>query len=244
MKKLQSVAKKFLLCLLMCVLALKAPELQYNYVRGKVQKATVYVTNETRTSGGSGSHVIAPSGKVYILTNAHVCKVGKNGSVFITDDFGRTVPRKILEVSNFTDLCLIEPLPNYHGALKVGHDVYPGEIVASVGHPTLMPTTMSKGEVIGQAEIDVFDHVIQDSDDKCDASKNRIIEVNSFFGPVSICVLHLNANLTTTTILPGNSGSPQIDAYGDLNGVFFAGNEANWGFSVTLKDVKEFLLPY
>lgn len=242
-----SAVKTAFICLLVCITALKGPEIHYDYIRNKVAKTTVLVTNPERTRGGSGSHVVAPSGKVYILTNAHVCALGKkDGIVFITDDFGRTIPRRILEVSNFTDLCLVEPLPNYQGALKLGSEVRPGQIVASVGHPTLMPTTMSRGEIIGEKEVDVMDHVMNpfDTDDKCNLPKNKIIEVDTFFGPMKICVVHVKANLTTTIILPGNSGSPQVDFWGNLNGVFFAGNQANWGLSITLTDIKSFLKPY
>jgi S1-C subfamily serine protease len=243
---LKSAAKPVLICVLVATIALKGPETHYNYIRNKVQKTTVLVTNQARTSGGSGSHVIAPSGQVYILTNAHVCSVGKeDGIVYITDNFGRTIPRRILEVSDFTDLCLVEPLPNYHGALKLGSNVRPGQIVASVGHPSLMPTTMSRGEIIGEAEVDVLDHVMNplDEEDTCNLPKNRIIK-GGFFGLVSYCVIHVKANLTNVIILPGNSGSPQVDFWGNLNGVFFAGNRANWGLSITLSDVKAFLQPY
>lgn len=245
LQQVKYISKIVFIAFLCAVISVKGPEIHYNYIRNKVQKTTVLVTNKDKTSGGSGSHVIAPSGKVYILTNAHVCSVGQDGIVYITDDYGRTIPRRILEVSDFTDLCLVEPLPNYHGALKLGSNVSPGQIVASVGHPSLMPTTMSRGEIIGESEVDVLDHVINplDETDTCNLPKNRIIQ-GGFFGLTKYCVIHVKANLTNVIILPGNSGSPQVDFWGNLNGVFFAGNRANWGLSITLKDVKEFLRPY
>lgn len=226
---------------------LKAPELHYNYIRSKVQKTTVMVTNAARTSGGSGSHVVAPSGRVYILTNAHVCNLSKTKEIYITDDFGRTIPRRIIEVSDFTDLCLVEPLPNYKGALKIGSEPNPGQIVAAIGHPSLMPTTMSRGEVIGQQEVDVTDHIMDPSDkeDKCNLPKNKIVDVDDiFFGSFKVCTIHINANLTTAVILPGSSGSPLIDFWGRMVGVMFAGNRANWGVAVTQNDVQRFLKPY
>lgn len=243
---IQNLGKTALICFLVGLTALKGPELHYNYIRGKVQKTSVYVTNEARTSGGSGSHVIAPSGKVYIITNAHVCAIGKDSTIFITDDYGNTIPRKILEISKITDLCLIEPLPNYHGALKIGSEVTAGQIVAAIGHPSLMPTTMSRGEVIGAEVIDVFDHYMDplDSNDKCDLPKNKILEIESFFGPLKVCTVHINATLTTATSLPGSSGSPLVDFYGNLVGVVFAGNRANWALAVTLSDVTNFLKSY
>jgi len=232
---------------LLCIsVAIKGPEFHYDYVRNKVQKTTVLVTNETKTRGGSGAHVIAPSGKVYIITNAHVCNLSKDANIFITDNFGRTIPRRILEISNFTDLCLVESLPNYQGALKLGSDVRSGQIIAAVGHPILMPTTMSRGEIIGVKEVDVFDHIMDvfDKNDKCDLPKNRIIQIDTFFGPITACFVHVKANLTTSVVLPGSSGSPMVDFYGNLVGVIFAGNQANWGLAITLADINLFLKPY
>lgn len=232
--------------ILVATTAIKGPEIHYNWVRNKVKPATVVVTNEEGNSGGSGFHVKAPSGQVYIMTNAHVCEVGKNGVIYIQDDYGRSIPRQIIEVSKVTDLCLVQALPNPKSYLKVGAEPKPGQIVAAVGHPQLMPTTMSRGEVIGQQEVDVLDHFINptDPEDRCDLPKNKKIRVNTFFGPQTACVVHINANLTTAVILPGNSGSPVVGFYGELVGVFFAGNQANWGLAVTLKDVKQVLSVY
>lgn len=244
--KLVKFLRNLVVALLIMAFIVKAPELHYNYVRNKVQKTTVMVTNKEGNSGGSGSHIKAPSGKIYILTNAHVCNLSKDGTVYITDDYGRTIPRRIIEKSDFTDLCLVEALPNYHSYLKVGSEPSTGQIVAAVGHPALMPTTMTRGEIIGQSEVDVFDFIIGLDDDgrECNLPKNKIIKINSIFGQLDACVVHLKANLTTTAILPGNSGSPMVDFYGNMVGVYFAGNRANWGIAITVADINAFLKPY
>lgn len=244
LNRTRKVLKNLLIGTLAVFTALQAPVAHREWLRSRVKNTTVKITNEKGTSGGSGSHVKAPSGKVYILTNAHVCGLSENGTIWVTDDFGSSIPRKIVDVSKYTDLCLIEPLLNLHGYLKIGSDLQEGQSIYAVGHPQLMPTTMTNGEFIGQEEVDVVDHPIVSEDDKCDLPKNRIMDLDSMFGPLKICTIHVNSNLTTTLILPGSSGSPALNSYGNLVGVFFAAGKSNWGLTITLDDVKQFLKAY
>ncbi len=238
--------KKILLGLLIAVLAIRAPELHYNFIRSQTLQTVVKVTNKEGNSGGTGVHIKAPSGQVYVLTNAHVCEVGKGGDVFIQDDFGRSIPRRVLEKSDFSDLCLVEALPNYKDYISIGSEPNPGQIVAVVGHPALMPTTMTRGEIIGLDTVNVFDHIMNplDKKDKCDLPKNKIIEVETIFGDLKVCAISIEANLSSVPIMPGNSGSPVVDFYGRLVGLVFAGNRAGWGVFITLKDVNKFLEQY
>lgn len=237
--------KSVALMLLLSFFTLKLPELHYNLIRSYVGSKVVKITESSLRSGGTGIHINSPHGNTYILTNAHVCGVGKNGIVYVTSEEGVTIPRRIIESSDFTDLCLVEAMPGYNG-LSLGSEPSIGDINAIIGHPRLMPTTVSRGELIGTAEMDVFDHEMTDNvDDKCDLPKNKIIELSSFFGLVKICVIHINAYITNIVILPGNSGSPMINKYGNLVGLAFASDgEAHWGSVITLNDIKEFISPY
>jgi len=241
MKYLKSV----LIGLLLFIVAVRFPDIHYNFLRSKAQQGVVMITRKDGRSGGTGFHIKSPSGKVYILTNAHVCGLAENNVLYITDDFNRTIPRQVLETSDETDLCLVEPLPNYHGYLKVGSESSSGQIVWAVGHPALMPTTMTQGEVIGKQKIVLLDHYMNDPEDgSCNLPKNRILKLQRFFGEVIVCAVEIEANLSTVLILPGSSGSPVVNFWGKVVGVIFAGTQNDWGIFITVKDINKFLEPY
>ena len=234
---------KHLLSLVLVVgLVIKLPEVHYNYIRNSVGNKVVSITNASGSSGGTGFHVNSPSGKTYILTNSHVCShVQVNGLVLVHDAEGNSLPRRVLLDSDFTDLCVVEAMPGASG-LSLGTAPNAGEIVAVVGHPELMPLTMTRGEIIGEQELLVMDHVIESEDDKCDLPKNIIKEVNVFIFSFKACCVKINAYLSNVTILPGSSGSPVINFYGNIVGVAFAGdNDSNWGSFVTLPDIQKML---
>lgn len=121
-----------------------------NYVGSKVVMIVSDNPDTTdRYGGGTGFHVVAPSGKTYIVTNRHVCRGAKNDTMWAAVR-GTTKyhPVKIIERSSFTDLCLVEPLPGIEG-LKVGVEPYIGQQVAAIGHPNLQPKTYTEGDVVG-----------------------------------------------------------------------------------------------
>jgi S1-C subfamily serine protease len=239
MKKLLLVYTITILSIV-ALMIIKLPEYHYTYIRNEVSAQVVKITNEEQTHGGTGFHIRTPKGAVYIMTNAHVCEVQVNGIVTVTDEDGNSMPRRVVEQSRYSDLCLVEPMPGKSG-LKVGKEPHIGEIVAVIGHPLLMPTTVSRGEIIGKEEVDVKLRSINESSDKCNLPKNRI-EIG-FFG--ADCMLHITAYLSNVIILPGNSGSPAVDFYGHVVAVAFAGSSySHWGMLVTLKDINKFLEVY
>jgi S1-C subfamily serine protease len=216
-------------------------------IRKEVNENLVKITNQWENSGGTGFHIISPSGKVYILTNAHVCELkDKNNNVFIRDEEGsRLIPKKVIEQSAFTDLCLVEGL-NKSG-LKIARDYDIGKSYHVLGHPRLRPPSMIEGELTGVTEIEVLDHIIPDVEDKTDCSlpKNKR-EVYNFFGflNIDICVNKIFAAESTFTIYPGNSGSPLFNDRAQVEGVAFAGDSENIGYFITLDDIQEFVKPY
>lgn len=231
---------------MVAAIAIQAPRMHYSYIRNHVKKNLFTITNPERTHGGTGFQVKAPSGKPYILTNAHVCGVGVDGNVSVTDENGNTIKLKIIESSNFTDLCVVEAYPGVEG-LSIASNSNIGEIVYTVGHPKLYPTTLSQGEFIGVAEVEVLDHILKDKKDEetCKLPKNRIKEIDMFFFKLKACIIDIYANYSNIIILPGNSGSPTVNFYGNLVGVAFAGdNDAHWGLFITLNDIHKFLEKY
>lgn len=233
--------------LITCILIAKLPDYHYSYIRNHVASKVVKITEQYLRSGGTGVHVNTPHGQTLILTNAHVCEVeNEKGVVFVTDESGRTMPRRVIEKSEFTDLCIVEGMPGASG-LNLGSKPSIGEIVAVIGHPRLAPTTVSRGELTSQQLITVLDHALNPNDpkDTCNLPKNKIVTMMSFFGPVEVCAIEINAYLSNIVILPGNSGSPLVNKYGNLIGLAFAGdNEVHWAAIVAFEDIEKFLGNY
>lgn len=242
---MQNIIKILLLIVAIPLLILKIPELHYNYIRSHVGNQVVKITNPEGTHGGTGFNIIAPSGNTYILTNSHVCShTEKSGFVTVSDASGNKLSRRVLSNSDFTDLCVVEAMPGASG-LSLGSEPKTGEIVAVVGHPKLMPLTMTRGEIIAEGDVEILDHLILNENDKCDLPKNKIEDMMTFFGPLKVCAVKIKAYISNATILPGNSGSPVVNFYGNVVAVAFAGDsDSNWGDFVTLPDIIKMLKPF
>lgn len=219
------------------------------FVQDKISKSVVKITEKTGKRGGTGFHVKGASGQTIIVTNAHVCELGrKQGYVYVASEaYGtRPVPRRILEQSVFTDLCAVEALPGFDG-LSVAKAAYLKEVYTVTGHPELMPLARTSGQFLGLEEVDVADHVInsKNPEDKCDDPKNRIVEMDFFFFSAQVCIIHVTAVLSNIQILPGNSGSPATNSSGEVVGVVFAANnQSMWGLLISLTDLQKFLSVY
>jgi S1-C subfamily serine protease len=225
--------------------AIRAPELHGLLLRAKVGSKTVMVKKSPDSGGGTGFYIEAPSGKTYIVTNSHVCDhvTAADGTVLIETPEGNYMRRRVLEVSDKSDLCLIESLPNKDG-LSLGSEPFVGQIVASIGHPALMPTTISRGEIVGQEDVYILSSLIasQEQFDECISKpKNKAIAVFVF---VACVTLTKDAYITNAVIQGGSSGSPVVNFWGNVVGVAFAADKANWARVVSLKDLKEFIKLY
>src|ERR1700691_6149439 len=106
--------------------------------------------------GGTGFAIQASSGKVYTLTNDHVCRLNENGVLHaILPGDERFYELRVLEKASFTDLCVLEAMPGYSG-VKIADSADLGEEVSGVGHPLLMPLTLSIGRLISNQTIQVI----------------------------------------------------------------------------------------
>ncbi len=249
---IKSLFEALLLATLIIFCVLTVPTIHYNILRHYVSDRVVMITNandDGKIQGqATGSHIRLPSGKTAILTNAHVCELKDehNEVNIISPLYDRPIRRRVIEVANFTDLCLIEPLENISG-LRIGSEPSLGDVISVLGHPVGMPQTISKGEVVGKAEVEVLDHEMEPDDTtSCNLPKEKTLTIPFFLGIVlKVCVVHVQAYQTNMLIFPGNSGSPAFNWRGQLVGVAFASsNQTHYGDLITIDDVKKFIAAY
>ena len=151
-------------------------------------KVVIITTNRFLTAeqggGGTGFHVVAPSGKTYIMTNRHVCNgADKDGRLWV-QVLGRTAAHhnKVIAMSDSFDLCLVEPIAGIVG-LDLGPSPSLGEDAIYVGHPRLQPRTYDAGEVVGSQPITINAGVIgkEITEAQCKTKDSIIVEVPELF---------------------------------------------------------------
>lgn len=237
----------------MTYVSLNANEWHKKYLRYKVGQNVVRIIKLDEKGellgGGTGFAVVAPSGNTYLVTNAHVCEVkDEAGNVMVQLANGNRMPRRVIQVAQKADLCLLEGIPGYDG-LEVGSPLKAGDWVAVVGHPQLMDLVISSGNMVAQENLPLLKGIIGWSmkEEDCNAPNDEIKKVDTIFGELNLCLTNFDSYKTTVVTLPGNSGSPAVDAWGNVVGVLFAGpggDGANWGSLVTRGDLKDFLAAY
>jgi len=187
----------------------------YTYARDKV-----YMITNAQGGGGTGFRAQAPGKKKVIVTNFHVCH-GSDGFMNISNTFLRIAarPARILARDAVVDTCLLEEVDQTLPALTVDvAALEPGDDVLQVGHGRLESLTVHVGHYRERKRID-----IKWFDDACDAAHTKKKTVDTFFGPVEICVASFDALDLALVIFPGNSGSPMLDRAGHVRGLMFAG---------------------
>lgn len=196
-------------------------------------------------SGGTGFVVEAPSGKLYTLTNRHVCRGNEGGFVSARlKDSKRYILLRVIEQSAESDLCILTPFPNVKG-FRVGKMPSWGQGVTLVGHPLLMPITRVSGEIYEEGLLDLIIGLDLD-DELCQKEGGVTQKQMTMFGDIiKVCTRSYYANRTSLIAYPGNSGSPIVDSNGEVVSVLFAGdNRTNWGYGVPHFDIVKFLSIY
>lgn len=266
LKPLQKPLTVVLLCLIAFSAVFEAPILHRAWLRHKVASKVFEVKGTKDGGGGTGFQVEAPSGEQYIITNSHVCeyalKDAGSKNILLVQMGSHAMKRRVLEISDRADLCLIEGWPGIEG-LKLGSRPEVGDLVIAIGHPLLGPTTMTGGEVTAYSKVSIPHHIMKSgnakkdkmfnaSDETCEQTKNEIRSQNLFLfgviplGEVKMCYVNEEMAMhTNATIFPGNSGSPLVDKWGRVIGVVFAADQrSNWGSAVNLDSLKYFLADF
>ncbi len=194
------------------------------------------------TTGGTGFQVRSPSGRVYTLTNAHICGIAENGTLAAhVPGANRVTLIRIIEVRPEMDLCLLQSLPSASG-LSVAENFREAEHLYVLGHPFLKPLTLSDGYTVARGPVEMPANV-EPTD--CLPPRMHMEEVRGFFGPEHVCVQSFDAWDSTITVYPGNSGSPVFNTEGDVVGIVFATDGRTFrGLFIPLESIKEILKVY
>lgn len=196
-------------------------------------------------ASGTGFQIKAKSGKIYTITNSHICELKNKDNIVMVEDkmnSGRFLPKRVIEQFEDNDLCIVEGLDGYSG-LSMGSETTIGQSVWTIGYPLGQAMNVAKGRVKEFRPISMIAEGILPS--RCIGGRLRMEQIPSWFGMMEVCVRTYDAVHTSMVIYGGNSGSPMVDYMGRVVGVVFAGNQrSNWGLSVPLKDLKNLVEAY
>lgn len=236
--------KAIALAILSLVLGGSARPLHEVYLMNRVGNNTLFVrsADDAEHQGSATAFEMrAASGKVFTVTNAHVCGLAnEKNQIMIADKLhsDRLLPIRILEVYPDNDLCILEGLANYSG-LVLGESPHVNETVYALGYPLGESLSFSEGRIKAFDEIYLRSSVPMA---ECDGDRFKSLEDN-WYG--KICLESFKSISTDLSIFPGNSGSALVDSYGNVVGVIFASNnQTHWGHAVIQEDLIRLLKAY
>lgn len=229
---------------LFLVLSLLSCSEQRHYSESYVRQRVVQLTGNDYEC--SGVQVEGSSGASYILTAAH-CEVMKdsNNIVYASLDDHRSIPRKVLEISDKTDLMLIEGMPNLKG-VELGETPLSHEYLYSLTHGNGKPTYRKDGEYLKNEKATVPQYEIKNDEDEkacLKQEKNKIGEISIFLFRIKMCMLSIDFSVSTLASIPGSSGGAILNQDGKLVSIVSA-SSAIFTYSVPTNQIKEFLSSY
>jgi S1-C subfamily serine protease len=194
-------------------------------------------------TGGTGFSIRAPSGRVYTLTNKHICELAEGGKLAAhIPGTARWVPINVIYKAETTDLCLLDAIPGASG-LTLATNPHLTERLFVMGHPYLNPLTISEGYTVGRTVFELSTDI--QSKAECTAPNQVWKQAFTIFGPIMMCVEQVDTMDTSIPIFPGNSGSPVFAADGEVVGIVYAADSrTNRGGYIPLDIVWDFLNVY
>lgn len=204
----------------------------------KGAKETFMIVNPSNPRSGGTGFVLNTGSKQYTITNAHVCKISPNGTMLAIQG-DRQIRLMILGINEGADLCVLDAVPNQKG-LTVGKDVEMYGEVYIVGHPLLMPISVSAGWVRGRGVFGI---------NYCNSMQTKNFlpqfvaeqDLGDILAALMDCVRPMNAIISNADIKPGNSGSAVLNDDGEVVGVAFAGDAQGTSLIVPQELLKNYL---
>lgn len=246
MKNLSKIISAALVGLVLASSFVFGPQIAINAHRAFLRYKMSNVVMLTAFTGGGGTgFFIRKDGSLIIITNAHVCRLANESGYMMVDGKGLA---KVLKVYDKQDLCALLPDSGFSASgLGIASSVEHGEQVFTLGHPLLQPSTISVGELSGPYQI-MLTWGYNVDPDTCKGETYRLLDkpeelgMAAIFGIKNICLRMFESESSPVIILPGNSGSPTTNIYGNVVAVAHAANEyGTRSFHVPLKDLKDFV---
>ena len=202
-----------------------------------IAKTAAMITNMKGNSGGTGVVLHSSFFSSQILTNRHVCQVVKFGGLVTTDGHKATVSSFV--TSETHDLCLItvnEDLGVNTEVAKESPELYSPSIVS--GHPALLPTLITHGIFSHKEIIEIMTEVRKCTEDEF---KGQYGLVCLLLGGMPVIKTYV-AQVSSSLIMPGSSGSAVWNSSGRIAALVFAG-AGNLGYShlVPVEFINNFL---
>lgn len=216
-----------LLSLLVLYCCFHTSEYTMDDLTSEILHSSVMITNSQQSIGGSGTILRSSSMKSIVLTNAHVCR-GLGSEVIVKTFTGSVSPVSSMAISVVHDLCVITVYSDLGVKTRIAKlpPIIGTDAFAS-GHPFLMPTVVSIGKFVGKQII-----TVGEPDPTCADIP--------FFCPLK--TENFEAEVVSTTISPGSSGSGIFNRAGELSAVVFAGQGPfGYAMAVPLEFIYEFL---
>lgn len=169
--------------------------------------------------GGTGVVLQSTDKGSLILTNRHICE-GIQGGGTILDYRNEESRADYAKISKIYDLCLVFTAKNLHINTPIAAsapNMFDTAIV--VGHPFLMPITISKGHFSSYQTISLVMGA-----EKCNGQEQNEDDIFycQAYGMKPIIESFLSQASSALTA-PGNSGSPVFNTRGQISALVFAG---------------------